>query len=94
MRYPQLQFESSLPAAVEDAEIVLLLTEWPEFRALDPHVLAARVRRPVIIDARNVLDAAQWRAAGWTVRGLGTADRRMGEAVRGLSGVETPVAGG
>jgi UDPglucose 6-dehydrogenase len=74
MRYPQLQFESSLPAAVEGAEIVLLLTEWPQFRALDPHDLAGRVRRPVIIDARNVLPRTEWRAAGWTVHGVGTGD--------------------
>ncbi|WP_077490380.1 UDP-glucose dehydrogenase family protein [Sinomonas mesophila] len=77
MRFPQLQFEYSVPAAVGGAELVLLLTEWPEFRGLDPHELARMVQRPVIIDARNVLDAGAWRAAGWTVRGLGT-----GEAAR------------
>jgi UDPglucose 6-dehydrogenase len=74
MRYPQLQFESSVAAAAEGAEIVLLLTEWPQFRALDPLDLAGRVRRPVIIDARNVLPRTEWRAAGWTVHGVGTGD--------------------
>jgi UDPglucose 6-dehydrogenase len=72
MRYPQLQFDPAIGSACDGAEIVLLLTEWAEFRALSPDELGEIVARPVLIDARNVLDAAVWRAAGWTVRGLGT----------------------
>ncbi|GAB3281193.1 UDP-glucose/GDP-mannose dehydrogenase family protein [Sinomonas notoginsengisoli] len=74
MRYPQMQFESSVPAALEGAELVLLLTEWPEFRALNPFEAASLVRRTVIVDARNVLDGEAWRMAGWTLYGLGTGD--------------------
>ncbi|WP_457316428.1 UDP-glucose dehydrogenase family protein [Sinomonas sp. RB5] len=74
LRFPQLEFEPSLPAALQGAELVLLLTEWPQFRAIDPAEAAFRVRRPVILDARNVLDAAAWREAGWELHGLGTGD--------------------
>jgi UDPglucose 6-dehydrogenase len=72
LRFPQLEFEPSPSAALDGAELVLLLTEWPEFRAIDPAEAASRVRRAVMLDARNVLDAAAWRDAGWELRGLGT----------------------
>jgi UDPglucose 6-dehydrogenase len=72
MRYPQLRFESSVSRALEGAELVLLLTEWEEYRSLSPESVGSLVRRRTMLDARNVLDAAEWEAAGWTVRGLGT----------------------
>jgi UDPglucose 6-dehydrogenase len=56
---------------VADAQVVLLLTEWKEFRELDPTELRTVVAQPRIIDARNALDPVRWRAAGWTYRGLG-----------------------
>ena len=58
-------------AAARDAELVLLLTEWPEYQALDPAALREAVARPVAIDARCALNTAQWRDAGWTVHVLG-----------------------
>jgi hypothetical protein len=58
--------------ALEGAQLVLLLTEWDEYRRLSPAVAAGLVRRRVILDSRNVLDASAWQAAGWVVRGLGT----------------------
>lgn len=72
MHYPQLRFEPSAARALEGAELVLLLTEWIEYRTLSPAVAGQLVRRRTVLDARNVLDAAGWEAAGWTVRGLGT----------------------
>ncbi|MEE2570712.1 UDP-glucose/GDP-mannose dehydrogenase family protein [Pseudarthrobacter sp. J64] len=72
MRYPQLRFEQSTQRALEGAELVLLLTEWDEYRTLSPVTAGRLVRRKTVLDARNVLDAAAWRAAGWKVRGLGT----------------------
>lgn len=74
LRYPQLRFEASASGALRGAELVLLLTEWAEFKALDPVEAASLVSRPVVVDARNVLDPAAWRAAGWTLHGLGTGD--------------------
>lgn len=72
MRYPQLRFEASTSRALEGAELVLLLTEWEEYRSLSPAVAGGLVRRRTVLDARNVLDAVAWLAEGWTVRGLGT----------------------
>lgn len=71
-RYPRLRFEASTGRALQDAELVLLLTEWDEYRRLCPAVTGQLVRRRVVLDARNVLDAAAWREEGWLVRGLGT----------------------
>ncbi|UKA55566.1 UDP-glucose/GDP-mannose dehydrogenase family protein [Arthrobacter sp. FW305-BF8] len=72
IRYPQLRFEASAARALEGAELVLLLTEWAEYRELSPAAVGQLVRRRTVLDARNVLDAAAWQAEGWTVRGLGT----------------------
>jgi len=69
--WPTLGYAESTKDACADADLVLLGTEWREFRELDPAALAGLVARPVILDARNVLDPARWRAAGWTYRGLG-----------------------
>lgn len=57
--------------ACEGADVVLHLTEWQEYRELDPALLAQVVRKPRILDGRNVLALARWRAAGWTASGLG-----------------------
>jgi len=68
---PQLSYTTSLEAALSGADAVVLVTEWPEFRAVDPERAAALVRTRTIIDARNSLDPGLWRSAGWTYRGLG-----------------------
>jgi len=70
-KWPDLHFaETALEAAV-DADVVLLATEWAEYRALDPDELGAVVAHRRMLDGRNVLEPAQWRAAGWTYRALG-----------------------
>lgn len=69
--FPTLTYSQSVRQACEAADLVLHLTEWAEFAALDPAVLRTVVRNPVIVDGRNTLDAQSWRAAGWTFRGLG-----------------------
>jgi len=51
--------------------VVLVLTEWKEFKALTPKDLDDVVRAKTLIDGRNCLDPVQWREAGWTYRGLG-----------------------
>ncbi|WP_221585428.1 UDP-glucose/GDP-mannose dehydrogenase family protein [Microbacterium sp. G2-8] len=69
--HPQLAYAESLDAALEGAEAVAILTEWKQFRQLDAAETAAKVARPVIFDGRNILDPADWRAAGWTYTGMG-----------------------
>ncbi|RSN51464.1 UDP-glucose dehydrogenase family protein [Actinomadura sp. WAC 06369] len=68
---PSLGFAASAADAARGADAVLLLTEWREFRALAPSDLAPVVAGRVVLDARNVLDADAWRAAGWTYLALG-----------------------
>jgi UDPglucose 6-dehydrogenase len=68
---PGLRYAPSVSEAAEGAELVLHLTEWSDYRAIDPAALARVVARRVIIDARCCLDAGLWREAGWTVRVLG-----------------------
>lgn len=70
-RFPRLKFARSAEDAIKDADAVLVLTEWKEYRNLDPVAAAKLVKTPVVIDGRNCLDPAQWRAAGWTYHGLG-----------------------
>jgi UDPglucose 6-dehydrogenase len=71
LRYPQLTYAGSAIEACTGAVIVLHLTEWREFRDLDPASLSAVVAQRHIVDGRNALDAARWRDAGWTYRALG-----------------------
>jgi len=68
---PALRYATSVFEAAEGADLVLHLTEWSDYRAIDPAALAQVVARQVIIDARCCLDADAWRAAGWTVHVLG-----------------------
>lgn len=70
-RWPDLKYASSAFEAAQGAEVVVLATEWDEYRALDPHELGDVVAHRSIVDGRNVLDPAVWRAAGWTYRALG-----------------------
>jgi UDPglucose 6-dehydrogenase len=69
--FPTLGYADSAVAACEGADLVLHLTEWQEFREMDPAVLTAVVAQKKIIDARNALDPARWRAAGWIYGSLG-----------------------
>jgi UDPglucose 6-dehydrogenase len=70
-QFPTLGYAPSAAAAVEGADIVLHLTEWREFRELDPAALAETARGRVVLDGRNTLDPAVWRKAGWTYRAMG-----------------------
>ncbi|MGP4031787.1 UDP-glucose dehydrogenase family protein [Pseudarthrobacter sp. 1C304] len=70
-RFPELHYELDTDKAVQRADALLLLTEWQQYRDLEPYALAELVGVPRILDGRNVLDAAKWRAAGWSYRGLG-----------------------
>ena len=71
LRHPQLDYVDDTTEALRGAELVVLVTEWREYRNLDPAATAELVDAPVLIDGRNVLDAAAWRAAGWRYHGLG-----------------------
>ena len=69
--FPTLDYRDSALDAARDADLLLHLTEWPEFRSVDVDAVAGVVRRRLLLDGRNVLDLAAWRAAGFVARGLG-----------------------
>jgi UDPglucose 6-dehydrogenase len=69
--HPELSFVDSAVDAARGADLVLHLTEWQEFRQMDPAVLGDVVAHRRILDGRNALDPQRWRAAGWTYRALG-----------------------
>jgi UDPglucose 6-dehydrogenase len=77
-RRPDLVYARSVFEAAQGAELVLHLTEWSDYQAIDPAALGRVVARRVIIDARCCLDAGLWHDAGWTVRVLGRGGRRAG----------------
>ncbi|MEU9782970.1 UDP-glucose/GDP-mannose dehydrogenase family protein [Streptomyces phaeochromogenes] len=69
--FPTLGYADTAAEAVRGAHVVLHLTEWREFRELDPAALGEAVTDRVVLDGRNALDPAVWRAAGWTYRAMG-----------------------
>ncbi|PZE59369.1 UDP-glucose 6-dehydrogenase [Curtobacterium sp. MCPF17_047] len=69
--HPELDYVETVTEAVTGADIVLVLTEWNEFRELDAAAVAAAVATPVVIDGRNCLDRDAWRAAGFAYHGMG-----------------------
>jgi UDPglucose 6-dehydrogenase len=69
--HPELDYTGSVLGAARDADVLLLLTEWPEFAEADPVILAKTVARQAIVDARHALDADAWRGCGWDYRAPG-----------------------
>ncbi|WPF83235.1 UDP-glucose/GDP-mannose dehydrogenase family protein [Sanguibacter sp. 4.1] len=70
-RHPELTYVETVAEAVAGADSVLLLTEWAEYRDLEPDDLAGLVATKTILDGRNALDPVRWRSAGWAYRALG-----------------------
>lgn len=69
--FPTLGYATSVVHACEGADVTLILTEWDQFRDLEPSELNDVVRQRTVIDGRNCLDRDRWRAAGWLYRGVG-----------------------
>ena len=69
--HPQLDYADSLETALEGSEAVVVVTEWKQFKNLNPAETLTKVARPVIFDGRNILNPTAWQEAGWTYRGMG-----------------------
>ncbi|MGW3492460.1 UDP-glucose dehydrogenase family protein [Streptomyces sp. NPDC001020] len=69
--FPTLGYADTALDAVRGADVVLHLTEWREFRELDPAQLGEAAATRVVLDGRNALDPELWRRAGWTYRAMG-----------------------
>jgi UDPglucose 6-dehydrogenase len=73
-RFPALKYAETVTDCLAGADLVLHLTEWREYRELDPVALLSLVKTPRIIDGRNVLDRDKWKLAGWKFHALGRSD--------------------
>ena len=73
-RFPNLDYAEKITDCVKGADAILHLTEWKEYRDLDPAVIGQLVKSKFIIDGRNALDRDRWRSAGWRFHALGRSD--------------------
>jgi hypothetical protein len=87
--HPGLTYVASTDAAVTGADVLLHLTDWPEFAAIDPSRAGALVRHRCVVDGRNRLDPERWRAAGWSYHGLGRSGVPLEPAFSGATTAAT-----
>ena len=73
-RFPNLDYAEKVADCVKGSDVILHLTEWKEYRELDPSVIGQLVKSKFLIDGRNAIDREKWRAAGWRVHALGRSD--------------------
>ena len=73
-RFPNLDYAPVINDAIKDADLILHLTEWKEYRQIDPAAISSIVKSKIIIDGRNMLDRTMWRNAGWKFHALGRTD--------------------
>jgi UDPglucose 6-dehydrogenase len=64
--FPTLSYASSVHEACDNADVVMVLTEWSEFVQINPSDLSAVVRKKTVIDGRMCLDKEWWIKDGWT----------------------------
>lgn len=70
--HPQLTYVEDRDEALRAADAIIVVTEWDEYRReLSPEHAATLTAGRIVVDGRNCLDAAAWRAAGWTYYGMG-----------------------
>ncbi|ACV80747.1 UDP-glucose dehydrogenase family protein [Nakamurella multipartita] len=69
--WPDLEYADTAQTAAKDADLVMVLTEWDEYRKLDPVEFGTIVAGRRVLDGRNALNREVWRAAGWNYRALG-----------------------
>jgi UDPglucose 6-dehydrogenase len=71
--HPHLGYAEGAISAATGADVLVIITAWPEFAELDPEAVGTVVANRAVIDARHVVDAAEWESAGWKMRFLGEA---------------------
>ena len=72
-KIPELTYSNSIEETLTEADLTMHLTEWTNYRELDPTIIRKLVNIPTIFDGRNVLDATKWQSAGWKLLALGRA---------------------
>ena len=73
-RFPNLKYAEVIEDAIKDTDLILHLTEWKEYRQIDPVAISSLVKSKIIIDGRNMLDRTLWRNAGWKFHALWRTD--------------------
>jgi UDPglucose 6-dehydrogenase len=68
--YPELAYADSAYAAAAGADVVLVVTAWPEFATVEPAAIAEVVREKVVVDACQGIEATNWHVGGWRVYSL------------------------
>jgi UDPglucose 6-dehydrogenase len=80
-RFPELTYVADTTEALRDADAVVVLTEWKQYRTLDPATVKDLVASAVILDGRNCLDRDAWTTAGWHYRALGRPSAEVAPAL-------------
>ncbi|MCP9275292.1 UDP-glucose dehydrogenase family protein [Mycolicibacterium arenosum] len=70
-QFPTLTYCSAIDDACRNTDLIVLATEWDEYRSIDPRLFLSLVREPRMLDARNAVDYDFWSEAGWQVYALG-----------------------
>ena len=68
---PRLAYAESQAGALENADALVIVTEWKEFRSPDFNAIKAKLKTPVIFDGRNLFEPAEMRRLGITYYGIG-----------------------
>ncbi len=68
---PDLRYVDSPVTAATGADLMVHLTDWEEYRLMDPEVLGTVAAQRRVIDTRAALDEQRWRSAGWSFHALG-----------------------
>jgi len=68
--FPELAYADSAVEAASGAEVVLVLTTWPEFAGISPVATGAVVASMTVVDACQGIDGTAWQQAGWNVLSL------------------------
>ena len=69
--YPWIKVVSSTKASIEDADVLVVLTEWPEFKDVDANEVSKKMKNKKVVDGRNILNREKWVDAGFEYRGIG-----------------------
>jgi UDPglucose 6-dehydrogenase len=68
---PDIEYRRNAQGVARGADAIVIVTEWNEFKQLDMLKLKRLMRRPVIVDGRNLYDPAEMRRLGFVYRGIG-----------------------
>ena len=68
---PEVEYRRNAHAVARGADAIVVVTEWNEFKQLDLQRLKRSMRRPVVVDGRNIYDPEEMRRLGFVYRGIG-----------------------